>query len=115
MCLLDLFLQYLDFSIAQRIREPSRGDAPIHSSADIEPTSALEGQLGDADGTTLEGPVHDSLTQPTHTQYKELEDQYFNLLYGPWEGHDGTADLRMVLQANDPMQLNNLEFLGRSL
>jgi hypothetical protein len=79
---LDLFLRYLDTSIANRLQPP-------------------EPQGGG-------GGVRYDLETP-------LEDQYFNLLYGPWEGDGGMADLGLVLQVDEPLQMSGLNILERSL
>ncbi|RSL86425.1 hypothetical protein CEP51_002805 [Fusarium floridanum] len=111
---LDLFLQYLDVSIAQRLHGATQSDAPIHSIADIESGATSEDQQGSADAATPGDRTHDFPTPQTQAQTRVFEDQYFNLLYGPWEGDDGMADLSLVLQANDPMQMESLNILGRS-
>ncbi|KAF5013617.1 hypothetical protein FDECE_378 [Fusarium decemcellulare] len=101
---LDLFLQYLDVSIAQRLHGAAQSDAPIRSLADLEP----------AEDQQEPAQTYDFPTPQTQAQTKAFEDQYFNLLYGPWEGDDGMADLGLVLQANDPMQMESLNILGPS-
>ncbi|RSM12422.1 hypothetical protein CEP52_002476 [Fusarium oligoseptatum] len=111
---LDLFLQYLDVSIAQRLHGATQSDAPIHSIADIESGTTSEDQQGSVDAATPGDRTHDFPTPQTQAQTRVFEDQYFNLLYGPWEGDDGMADLSLVLQANDPMQMESLNILGRS-
>ncbi|KAJ4202221.1 hypothetical protein NW767_006183 [Fusarium falciforme] len=111
---LDLFLQYLDVSIAQRLHGATRSDAPIHSIADLESGATSEDQQGSADAASPGERTHDFPTPQTQAQTRVFEDQYFNLLYGPWEGDDGMADLGLVLQANDPMQMESLNILGRS-
>ena len=44
-----------------------------------------------------------------------LEDQYFNLVHGHWEGDDALGDLGLFLQADDFAPLKGLNVLGRSL
>ncbi|KAH6984549.1 fungal-specific transcription factor domain-containing protein [Ilyonectria sp. MPI-CAGE-AT-0026] len=114
--LLDLFLQYLDVSIAKRIHGTGQVEGMMHT------MPILESQLiGDQDNGRQTTPApeggerYDFPTPQTQAQTKAFEDQYFNMLYGPWEGDDGVADLGLVLQANDPLQMDCLNFLGRSL
>lgn len=102
--LLDLFLQYLDVSIAKRLHGEAMPDARITA-----PERADAGVAPD-DGEGFDFP-----TPAMQAQSKAFEDQYFNVLYGPWEGEDGLADLGLVLQADEPMQVESLNFLGRSL
>lgn len=112
--LLDLFLQYLDVSIAKRIHGTGQveGMMPI-----LEPQLIGESQNAGRQTTPAPdgGERYDFPTPQTQAQTKAFEDQYFNMLYGPWEGDDGVADLGLVLQANDPLQMDCLNFLGRSL
>ncbi|KAJ4253785.1 hypothetical protein NW762_010179 [Fusarium torreyae] len=107
---LDLFLQYLDVSIAQRLN----GTSQSHNAAHPGPDSTAEGQQGNENEADSDIGL-DFLSPHTQAQGRAFEDQYINLLYGPWEGDNGTADLGAVLQASDPSHLESLDILGRSL
>ncbi|KAH8421667.1 Transcription factor, partial [Colletotrichum scovillei] len=110
---LDLFLQYLDESIAKRLN----GDSTESASS-----SALPGSI-----TGLE-PFNDTGTSPTVTLLQDalqqarpdaMEDQYFSLMRTNWEGEDALEDLGLFLDpqlyANGPMQVEGLNFLQRCL
>ncbi|KAH7159612.1 N-terminal binuclear Zn cluster-containing/DNA binding domain-containing protein [Dactylonectria estremocensis] len=114
---LDLFLQYLDVSIANRLHGTGQAEGTSHSMAILEPQTSGEGQEDDGQGTPAQEDEerYDFPTPQTRAQTKAFEDQYFNMLYGPWEGDDGVADLGLVLQADDPLKMDCLNFLGRSL
>lgn len=112
---LDLFLQYLDVSIAKRLHGPTQTEGTSQNSG-----SSAEHQMSLGEMSTpavlnphLESDRYDFPTPQMQAQTKAFEDQYFNMLYGPWEGDDGVADLGLVLHADDPLQ--SLNFLGRSL
>ncbi|CAM1508936.1 Fc.00g026750.m01.CDS01 [Cosmosporella sp. VM-42] len=112
---LDLFLQYLDVSIAKRLHGAVQTEATLQNMADLDPQILPGEQARESDSSPAEGKRYDVPTPQTQAQTKSFEDQYFNMLYGPWEGDDGMADLGLVLQADDPMQMEGLNFLGRSL
>ncbi|KAH6896678.1 N-terminal binuclear Zn cluster-containing/DNA binding domain-containing protein [Thelonectria olida] len=106
---LDLFLQYLDVSIAKRLHgsQAREGSTTTH---EARITSQVTTE------TPIDGDArYDFPTPQMQAQTKAFEDQYFNMLYGPWEGEDGLADLGLVFQADDPLQTESLNFLGRSL
>ncbi|KAK7422783.1 hypothetical protein QQX98_001343 [Neonectria punicea] len=114
---LDLFLQYLDVSIAKRLHGAGHSEGMLHNMGGLEAQETADGQ-GEGSSSTLRheaGERYDFPTPQTQAQTKAFEDQYFNMLYGPWEGDDGLADLGLVLQADDPLQMESLNFLGRSL
>ncbi|KAK7432276.1 hypothetical protein QQZ08_001221 [Neonectria magnoliae] len=77
----------------------------------LEPQETADSQGEAAEG----GEQYEFPTPQTQAQTKAFGDQYFNMFYGPWEGDDGVADLGLVLQADDPLQMESLNFLGRSL
>ncbi|KPM42929.1 hypothetical protein AK830_g3594 [Neonectria ditissima] len=114
---LDLFLQYLDVSIARRLHGTGQAEGILHSTANLDPQLIGDSQGEDRDSLPLPegGDRYDFPTPQTQAQTKAFEDQYFNMLYGPWEGDDGLADLGLVLQTDDPLQMESLNFLGRSL
>ncbi|TDZ15363.1 Cutinase transcription factor 1 alpha [Colletotrichum orbiculare MAFF 240422] len=109
---LDLFLQYLDKSIAKRLNsddaDPAQADGAQGSSMPFSPANP---------STTLaHNQSHDFLTQ---SRPDAMEDQYFNLMRTNWEGEDALGDLGLFLDpqlyANGPMQVEGLNFLQRCL
>jgi hypothetical protein len=110
---LDLFLQYLDVSIAQRLYGTS------HTLSTANPSNshvgAGEQQDGDIDENhPVVGPLSGFPSPQTQFQTSTFEDQFLNLLYGPWEGDESSLNLESVLQTNDPVQLPGFNTLGRS-
>jgi hypothetical protein len=111
---LDLFLQYLDVSIAQRLHGAS------HTLSTANPSN---GHLvtGDQRGGDINenhpGGVHLSgfLSPQPQFQTSVFEDQFLNLLYGPCEGDESTLNLESVLQTNDPVSLPCFNTFGRLL
>lgn len=103
---LDLFLQYVDSSIAQRLQGPS----PTHGVVNATGNSSLE-ELGH-----IERVVPFDMSTPfAHAQNMTLEDQYLNILHGSWAGGQEGTDLGAELQINGPLQLESFDILGRSL
>lgn len=117
---LDLFLQYLDESIAKRLRgsgDASRDDtatAAAHCTADP----------GEGSGGRLPAPLDplDQSFQGVVPDTSAFEDQYFNFLQTRWEGDNAIDDLGFILDPQaqtqapgGPMQLNGLNFLERWL
>lgn len=121
---LDLFLQYLDESIARRLRgtgDPTRDSDRPHAALAVEtrPAASREGSSGPSD---LLPQQADPLGQaPPETN--SFEDQYFNLLSTDWEGENAIGDLGFILDpqfsietpAGGPAQLDGLNFLERRL
>ncbi|GKT72021.1 cutinase transcription factor 1 [Colletotrichum tofieldiae] len=111
---LDLFLQYLDESIAKRINGDGSEPAPANATGsmtgltpfDTSGMSPLQGLLA------AQTPLGQSRPDAT-------EDQYFNLMRTNWEGEDALEDLGLFLDpqlyANGPMQVEGLNFLQRCL
>jgi len=96
---LDLFLQYLDSSIAKRLHghvdEPSTTTAPPLE-APKAPSAATSPAAVDTGGS--------------------FEDQYPSLVNGEWEGDDALGDLSLFLCGGEGfMGDEGLDFLGRSL
>lgn len=112
---LDLFLQYLDESIAKRLR----GDGD--TSRD-ERASAAVSREGSSAGLTanIDEPAQEIPTGAPDTN--SFEDHYFNLLQTNWEGDNAIDDLGFILGSSiqtqspgGPMQVNGLNFLERWL
>ncbi|KAK1673319.1 fungal-specific transcription factor domain-containing protein [Colletotrichum godetiae] len=110
---LDLFLQYLDESIAKRLNGDSTEPAPTNTLP-----SSITG-LGPFNNPEASPPVtllHDALQQ---ARPEAMEDQYFSLMRTNWEGEDALEDLGLFLDpqlyANGPMQVEGLNFLQRCL
>ena len=95
---LDLFLQYLDVSIAKRLDGAARTVATLQTVANLEPQMMSGEQAKELIPSPLEH--YEFSTPEMQVQAKVFEDQYFNMLFGPWEGDDGVADLGLVLQAD---------------
>jgi hypothetical protein len=130
---LDLFLQYLDSSIAKRLRgSPQVTGASMNDSTEVDATTttttsaATAGEFSDAamappsptapkmdDQSTTTPAQWDS--QSTRPPVGMFEDQFFNLVTGHWEGDDGLGDLGLFLQGDEFMNQEGMNFLGRSL
>jgi hypothetical protein len=111
---LDLFLQYLDVSIAQRLH----GASGTLSTANPNSGLLAPGQQpgGDIDESHVGvGLLSGPLSPPTQLQPSAFEDQFLNLLYWPCEGDESTLNLESALQTDDPVPLLGLNTLGRSL
>ncbi|KAK7443713.1 hypothetical protein Landi51_09061 [Colletotrichum acutatum] len=109
---LDLFLQYLDESIAKRLNGDSTESAP--SSALSSSITGLEPFNDDAGTSPPVTLLQDALQQ---ARPDAMEDQYFSLMRTNWEGEDALEDLGLFLDpqlyANGPMQVEGLNFLQR--
>ncbi|OLN89987.1 Cutinase transcription factor 1 alpha 2 [Colletotrichum chlorophyti] len=112
---LDLFLQYLDKSIAKRLNNNGEESASLSGapgvSSDItlpnnSTTSPLQAGMGSRQSLAQMGT-------------DAMEDQYFSLMRTNWEGEDALGDLGLFLDpqlyANGPMQVEGLNFLQRCL
>ncbi|GJN71818.1 cutinase transcription factor 1 alpha [Purpureocillium lilacinum] len=134
---LDLFLQYLDRSIADRLHA-AQADGAAHGSGNAD--AAGDGGMGGSGVTTKRsessvaaasspsmpplrgageafspGAEHHHQSGRAPDDLMLLEDQYFNLVHGHWEGDDALGDLGLFLQADDFAPLKGLNVLGRSL
>ncbi|KAF5581812.1 n-terminal binuclear Zn cluster-containing protein [Fusarium pseudocircinatum] len=111
---LDLFLQYLDVSITQRIRGTSGALSTANPNSGLLASVQQPGDDIDenhAGGELLSRP----LSPQTQLQSSAFEDQFLNLLYWPCEGDEPTLNLESVLQTDDPVPLSGFNTLGRSL
>lgn len=129
---LDLFLQYLDSSIAKRLHGPRSETAAAATGA----AAAEEGVSGEVKTMAASKDVPDAADMsPTAATMHEshmsgggdgiagqqqqpadaFEDQYMSLINGHWEGDDALGDLGLFLRGDDFMQSEGMEFLGRSL
>ncbi|KAF4336653.1 hypothetical protein FBEOM_9472 [Fusarium beomiforme] len=107
---LDLFFQYLDVSIAQRLNRPPR----THNTVSAVATSSSEEQLGHNE--TNSGVVSFDFPTPfAQAQSRAFEDQCINILYGPWEGGEKGADLEAAFHVDNSLELESFDILGRSL
>ncbi|KAJ6439799.1 cutinase transcription factor 1 alpha [Purpureocillium lavendulum] len=138
---LDLFLQYLDRSIADRLHAAQADGAAGHGGS-MDAGGAGDGSMGgtmttkrsESSVATALSPSmppprgageafspgadhhhHSSQTGRAQDDLTLLEDQYFNLVHGHWEGDDALGDLGLFLQADDFAPLKGLNVLGRSL
>lgn len=142
---LDLFLQYLDRSIAERLHAAQADAAGGHDGADhgssttglapgaikrppdladatdvdAAPVPAAAAAAATAAATATASPAmpppRGGLQSPGPENAALFEDQYFNLVHGHWEGDDALGDLGLFLQADDLSPLKGLGVLGRSL
>lgn len=111
---LDLFLQYLDESIARRLR--GDGDANRDEKTHTAATSTAVSREG-----SNAGPLAQADSFPPEAN--SFEDQYFNFLSTNWEGENAIDDLGFILDpqfqahtpAGGPAQLNGLNSLERWL
>jgi hypothetical protein len=107
---LDLFLQYLDRSIAERLHA-AQTDA---SGADAATASKRPDPFVGSNGDGSASPSR-ALSPAEQSQDDLFQDQYFNLVNGHWEGDDALGDLGLFLQADDLSPVKGLNILGRSL
>ena len=130
---LDLFLHYLDGSIAKRLHGAGgsqeeadhHADAAVDSRADeVTPamapvTPGMSSTLGTATAAGVDGggmPV----TSSTGMQGGDMaitdlfEEQYLSLVNGQWDMDDAQGELGLFLKGDEFMQ-EGLGFLGRSL
>jgi hypothetical protein len=127
---LDLFLQYLDSSIAKRLHGPRSETAAAAAAAAAEGTAgevkmmaASKGVPDAADTSPATANMDESqmngggdgITGQQQQLADAFEDQYMSLINGPWEGDDALGDLGLFLRGDDFMQSEGMEFLGRSL
>lgn len=113
---LDLFLQYLDESIASRLggEEARREDKTINNNS----TPALAAVHQDVDNSS---PLLSN--EPSQMETNSFEDQYFQLLSTNWEGEHAIDGLGLILDpqgqtqslAGGPAQLDGLNLLERWL
>lgn len=119
---LDLFLQYLDESIARRLRS----DGDVHRDETLAgPTPASDSREASSAAAGLAahvGPLQQQLQQQ-QPEATGQDDQYYNYLSMNWEGENAIDDLGLILDpqcqtqspTGGPMQLDGLNFLERWL
>ena len=103
---LDLFMQYLDESIAKRLHG-NRVESCHHTEPEPAGTSYEENNRSMNDRVNLE---------PDETSTEMFEDQYFKLLSGYCEGDASMSDLGFFLNPqlqSDFVQGESLSFLER--
>lgn len=105
-------MQYLDVSIAKRLHRAAHTEVALQNVANLGPQMMLGENATKSIASPPEGEQYEFPTPQIQAHTKAFEDQYFNMLYGPWEGDNGVADLGLVLQAEDPMQMESLNFLS---
>lgn len=114
---LDLFLQYLDRSIAERLHAAANDFGGGGGGGATKRSEAAA--PGAASASPMPPPRREALLSPTleqaRTQDELLEDQYFNLVNGHWEGDDALGDLGLFLQADDFAPVKGFDILGRSI
>ncbi|PNH31795.1 hypothetical protein VD0002_g1682 [Verticillium dahliae] len=111
---LDLFLQYLDESIAKRLHGDQH-ETSLHSSTIVDAVNPVDSVVDMAD-SGARAPTSDA--EPDNLAqirpHESYEDPYFALLNG-WDGDHSLADIGLFLQSDDFMQAEGLTFLERSL
>lgn len=108
---LDLFLQYLDVSIAQRLHGASQ--AQVMPNPEHGPITSEQRQADTNE--PLLGAIASGLSTPQIQPHGSIfEDQFFNLLFGPWEGGD-SLNLESTAEPNGPGSLAGLNNLRREL
>lgn len=113
---LDLFLQYLDRSIAERLHAAQTDGSGNDAATGSKRPDPFIGSNGDASAAPSRGdPVLSPSAEQLRSQDDLFQDQYFNLVNGHWEGDDALGDLGLFLQADDFSPVKGLNFLGRSL
>ncbi|KAG5973867.1 hypothetical protein E4U55_000222 [Claviceps digitariae] len=124
---LDLFLRYLDRSIADRLHAAQVDGAQTMTSttthttckADPEKTDPFVGSNEGGAALTVLSPssLDHHQQQQQRTQDDLFQDQYLNLVNGHWEGDDALGDLGLFLQGDDDFcgASKGLNLLGRSL
>lgn len=119
---LDLFLQYLDESIARRLRgdgDASREDKTPHTAAAVPPSAAVSRESREGSNVGMPAQADDAFPPETNS----FEDQYFGFLSTNWEHENAIDDLGFILDpqfqaqtpTGGPAQLNGLNFLERWL
>ncbi|PON22054.1 hypothetical protein TGAM01_v209124 [Trichoderma gamsii] len=126
---LDLFLQYLDRSIAARLHgmQPDAPVPPLPSASkdasDLKSNTAMDTSAADANLRSSPHAEYDpapayDITIPNlgpghYLAVEEFQEQYFNLIS---QGDDGLSDLQLFLQGEDFSQAGNgSNLLERSL
>lgn len=113
---LDLFLRYLDRSIAERLHAAQTDGSGMDSAPGSKRTERASASNAEESTVLSSGdPMISSETDPSRLQDDFLEDQYFNLVNGHWEGDDALGDLGLFLQVDDFSPVKGLNLLGRSL
>ncbi|KAG5961246.1 hypothetical protein E4U57_007798 [Claviceps arundinis] len=119
---LDLFLRYLDRSIADRLHA-AQEDAAQTTTTASKPAIKTDPFVGSSSegGGALVALSPSSLDQQQQQQQQRIQDdlfqdQYLNLVNGHWED-DALGDLGLFLQADDEFcgASKGLNLLGRSL
>ncbi|KAG5941418.1 hypothetical protein E4U53_007410 [Claviceps sorghi] len=124
---LDLFLRYLDRSIADRLHAAQEDGAQTTTTttntsttvckADPEKTDPFVGSNEGGIGVGVLSPSSMDPQQQQRMQDDLFQDQYLNLVNGHWDGDDALGDLGLFLQADDDFcgASKGLNLLGRSL
>lgn len=107
--ILDLFLDYLDASIARKLR--SSGD-----DADLGHQVANHNMAASRVETHwAENLVQCHMPDVGDELGTFEQDEYFNLVFGPWDPSEAAANLDLEWPPTDLEQMEGLDFLSRSL
>jgi hypothetical protein len=119
---LDLFLQYLDESIAKRLRGDSDSSRDERPSTVVSTREPRESREGSSAGIVNSDPPAQELAWTGVPETNSFEDHYFNLLQSNWEGDNAIDGLSFILGASTqpqplggPIHVNGLDFLERWL
>lgn len=119
---LDLFLQYLDESIARRLRGGGDASRDEKTNTATATTTATPSAAVSREGSTHAARLF-AQASPFQPETNSFEDQYFNFLSTNWEGENAIDDLGLILDpqfqaqtpAGGPAQVDGLNFLERWL
>ncbi|XP_044718997.1 fungal specific transcription factor domain-containing protein [Hirsutella rhossiliensis] len=105
---LDLFLQYLDRSIADRLHAAQAEGSANELGGGTKRSATTPGSVNASPVLPHRGDSRASpALEQTRTQDELFEDQYFSLVNSHWEGDDALGDLSLFLQAEDFIPLHS--------
>ncbi|KAH6871027.1 fungal-specific transcription factor domain-containing protein [Thelonectria olida] len=113
--ILDLFLQYLDASVSQRLHRAASDEALHNMNDHGQPLSSGNQQDDNSDLPSGEDEQSREFPTPqTESHGGAVEEgECFNLVFGPWD--DILENLDFTPQVADLIQIEGLDFLSRSL
>ncbi|RSM15527.1 hypothetical protein CDV31_004963 [Fusarium ambrosium] len=111
--ILDLFLNYLDVSIARKLR--SSGDEE-----DLGHVNRCQVANNNMAASRLETNRVENLAQSHIPDFGDQlgtfeQDEYFNLVFGPWDPSETGGNIDLEWPPTDLEQMEGLDFLSRSL
>lgn len=103
---LDFFEHYLEDA-------PSQTSETAQRRTSQEPATAQPTNGHISEGMRPEEPSVEMGDGNTLSEF--FSEEYFHLLYGPWAGGEGLGEFQGTPWASNPMQMEDLHFLERSL